>query len=58
VQLARKQANTHSDMAINLRLAGRRWHEMAAGLALIRRNTANMDLFSFQGAREPKPGTS
>ena len=52
VQLSEEQADAHLDIAIDFRLASRGGHEVSASQAFVESNTANVDLLTFQRARE------
>jgi hypothetical protein len=52
VELSEEQADAHLDIAIDFRLASRGGHEVSAGQAFVESNTANVDLLTFQRARE------
>jgi len=52
VQLAEKEADSHFDVPVHLRLSGRGRHEMAARLAFIKGHSTDVDLFAFQRTGE------
>jgi hypothetical protein len=52
MQLSEEEADAHIDIAIDFRLASGGGHEVSAGQAFVESNAANMDLLTFQGARE------
>jgi hypothetical protein len=52
MQLSEEEADAHIDIAIDFRLASRGGHEVSAGQAFVESNPANVDLLTFQRARE------
>jgi hypothetical protein len=50
VELAEEEANADFDSAIDLGLTSGSGHEMSAGLALKKGDTADIDLFAFERA--------